>query len=679
MTGPQSADPSARADELRRLVEYHNHRYHALDDPEIPDADYDALAAELRTIEAAHPELLGTASPSQAVGATPSVLFAPVHHQVPMMSLDNAFSFDDLMAWAKRMERVISGEVRLACELKIDGVAISLVYEGGNLIRAATRGNGEVGEDVTANVSTVAAIPERLDLPIDQMPSRLEVRGELYMPLSAFQALNRHRAEAGLRLFANPRNSAAGSLRQKEPAVTATRELAYWAHQLVQAEGAPAPWRHSEGLALLERAGLPVNPELSVVANLEEVHDYCRHWEAHRHDLGYEIDGVVVKIDDLAQRRELGATSRVPRWAMAFKFPPEERATRLRNIMVSIGKSGKATPFAQLEPVVVGGSTVGLASLHNQDQVALKDVRPGDTVLVRKAGDVIPEVLGPVLSARPEGLAEWTFPANCPVCGGPLVRLPGESDTFCTNLDCPGQRLQRIVHFASRGAMDIEGLGEARVALFLQHKLLADAGDTYTIRAEDLARLDGFGQQSVANLLNAIDASRRRPLANLLVGLSIRHLGDTGALALARALGHLDRIQGSSAEDLARVEGVGPKIATSVAEFFASPRNQLVLDKLRQAGVNLEGPAAPGLAQTLEGCSVVVTGTLEGWSREDAEAAVKARGGKSPGTVSKKTTAVVTGRDPGAAKLAAATELGVPVIDEDGFAALLDTGRLLVA
>ncbi|MGH9165365.1 MAG: NAD-dependent DNA ligase LigA, partial [Acidimicrobiales bacterium] len=402
----------------------------------------------------------------------------------------------------------------------------------------------------------------------------------------------------------------------------------------------------------------------------------CRHWQEHRHDLGYEIDGVVVKVDELAKQGELGATSKAPRWAIAYKFPPEERTTELKDIMVSIGRTGKATPFAVLEPVFVGGSTVGLATLHNQDQVRAKDVRLGDTVIVRKAGDVIPEVVGPVLALRPDDRPEWAFPTECPVCACPLVRLEGESDTFCTNVECPAQRAGRLEHFASRGAMDIEGLGERTVRLFLAEGLLEDVGDIYRLDFDRVGGLEGFGAISVANLRVAVEASKQRPLANLLVGLNIRHLGATGSQVLARAMGHLDRIEAASGEELARVEGVGPTIAASVAAFFANEANQAVVAKLRSAGVNLAGPGAPDVPQTLAGLSVVVTGTLEGWSREAAEEAVKERGGKAPSSVSKRTSAVVAGESPGAAKLARAGDLGVPVIDEAAFAALLETGEL---
>ena len=672
MTDP--SNPAARADELRAAIAHHNRLYHELDAPELPDAEYDALVVELRAIEEQYPELRTPDSPTQQVGGAPSTQFAPVEHKQPMMSLDNAFSFEELAAWGKRMDRYISGDVGYVCELKIDGVAMSLLYEGGELVRGATRGDGRVGEDVTANIKTIEAIPKKLKG--RNVPSTVEVRGEVYMPTAAFVALNERQEAEGGRLFANPRNAGAGSLRQKDASITASRNLAFWAYQLGAVEGGPTFTQHSQTLDAIKTWGVPINPNIRTLGSLDDVYDYCRDWLERRHDLDYEIDGVVIKVNDLAQRRELGSTSKAPRWAIAYKFPPEERTTLLHNIMVSIGRTGKATPFAQLEPVFVGGSTVGLATLHNQDMVRKKDVRPGDTVIVRKAGDVIPEVVAPVLALRPKGLPEWEFPTVCPVCEGPLVRLEGESDTFCTNVDCPGQRVGRISHFTSRGAMDIEGFGEQRAMQFTQLGLVDDVGDIYSLTAEQLAGIEGFGEISINNLLAAIEASKSRPLPNLLIGLNIRHLGGAGAQVLARAFGDLDRIMAASVEEIAEVEGIGPKIAASVCEFFASEANREVIEKLRAAGLNFTGPAAPDVPQNLAGMTVVVTGSLEGWSREEAEDAIKSRGGKSPGSVSKKTTAVVVGESPGAAKLTKAEELGVPILDEAGFAHLLETGTL---
>ena len=685
-------DPVRRAGELRALITHHNERYHVLDDPEVTDAEYDALVRELRAIEAEHPDLVVPDSPTAQVGAAPSSLFAPVVHHVPMMSLDNAFSPEELRAWADRVAKQVPSDTAFECELKIDGLAISLVYRDGVFVQAATRGDGTTGEDVTANIATIDAVPQRLDPAVGATPSVLEVRGEVYMPIGAFDDLNRRQAEAGEKLFVNPRNSAAGSLRQKDPSITASRALSFWAYQVGEIQPVPRPdggdpaaalaVSQSATLAWLQRAGFPVSPEVRLVSGLDEVVAFCARWEEHRHDLDYEIDGVVVKVDDLALQRVLGSTSRAPRWAIAYKFPPEERSTRLLDIAVSIGRTGKATPFAVLEPVFVGGSTVGLATLHNEDQVRLKDVRPGDTVIVRKAGDVIPEVVGPLRVAGKRRKAPWTFPTVCPECAAPLVRLEGESDTFCTNLDCPGQRVQRIAHFASRSAMDIEGLGEQRVQLFVDHGLLSDVADLYSFTPATFAGLEGFAELSIANLLGAIADSRSRPLHRVLIGLGIRHLGQVGSLALARALGSIDAIMAADEERLAAVDGVGPVIADSVVRWLASDVNRSVVERLASSGVNLTEPgggAAPdgaGVAQTLRGRSVVVSGTLEGWTREEAEGAILARGGKSPGSVSKKTFALVVGDSPGAAKVSKAEANDVPVLTGAEFQALLDSGEL---
>ena len=697
--GAGKGDAAARrAEELRSLIAHHDALYHLHDAPEITDAEYDAFVRELLALEQERPDLVTEDSPTRRVSGAPSPLFTPVRHRSPMMSLDDAFDVGQLHAWFERMARITpeTADAAYVCELKIDGLAMSLLYERGRLRQAATRGDGVTGDDVTLNVATISAVPHDLTWPkrLGPVPAVLEVRGEVYMPVSSFEQLNARQLDAGLKIFANPRNSAAGSLRQKDPAITASRDLSFWAYQLGALEGGPEVDSHSDGLELLRRCGLPVDPNVAVVRGTGHVEAYCLRWQEHRHDLDYEIDGVVVKLDDIALQRRLGSTSRAPRWAIAFKFPPEERTTMLQGIMVSIGRTGRATPFAVLEPVFVGGSTVGLATLHNEDQVRLKDVRVGDTVVVRKAGDVIPEVVGPVLSARRKGARRWKFPTVCPSCGGPLVRLPGESDTFCTNIDCPAQRVQRIVHFAGRSAMDIEGLGEKRVIQLVEAGLLSDLGDIYALHSASLVALERFGDLSVDNLLAAIEASKDRPLSRVLVGLGVRHLGPTGCRALARAYGDLDSLMAAAVEELAAVEGIGPVIADSVAEFLASTANHHVIDKLRAAGLALSEPgarprgaggpavgaggssAAGALPPTLEGKSVVVTGALEGYSREEAEEAIVARGGKSPGSVSSRTWAVVQGTEPGAAKLKKAEELGIPVIDGSSFARLLDTGEL---
>ncbi len=662
-----------RVDELRALIVAANKAYHELDAPEIPDADYDLAVRELHELEAKYPEVRTDDSPTQTVGFTPSSLFTPVVHRARMMSLDNAMNLEELEAWGRRLEKNISEPITFVCEPKIDGLAMSIRYENGRYVRAATRGDGRVGEDVTANVATLDSIPKRL---MGNAPAVLEVRGEVFMPAASFTELNARQAELGATLFANPRNAAAGSLRQKDPSITASRKLDFFCYQLGEVEGGPSFTTHQETLDYLREMGLPVNDAITAVASLAAVHKYCETRLAGRHALAYEIDGVVVKVDNLAQRDELGFTSKAPRWAIAFKFPPEERTTLLRDIHVSIGRTGQATPFAILEPVFVGGSTVSLATLHNQDQVAIKDVRPGDHVIVRKAGDVIPEVVGPVLSMRPKGLPAWEFPKNCTTCEQPLVRREGVSATFCVNPACPAQQWAGICHFVSRGAMDIEGLGERTVSLFLNAGLLADAGDVFFLDYDKVRQIEGFGDISVQNLRASVDGARDRPLANLLFGLGIKHVGGAVAGALAKGLGHMDAIAAATADEVAALDGVGQVIAESVVTWFAEPSNHTLIDKLRTAGVNFEGPEAPDLPQTLAGMSIVVTGTLERFTRESVEEAIVTRGGKSPSSVSKKTTAVVVGEGPGASKFTKAQELGVPILDEAGFEHLLHTGEL---
>ena len=686
MTEPVGAAPqddiAARIAALSELVAYHNRRYHELDDPEISDGDFDLLARELRQLEADHPDLV-VGGAGQAVGGAPSALFAPVVHSVPMMSLDNAMSAEELVAWGQRVARGLPGEpVRFVCELKIDGLAMSIRYEGGRYVQAATRGDGRTGEDVTANVATISVVPDVLRPPAGvTVPDVIETRGEVYLPVASFERMNEQAETAGERLFVNPRNAAAGSLRQKDAAKTAERDLSFWVYQLGELVGGPPLPTHSASLAYLGQLGFPVNPETKVFDSLDDVAAHCAHWEAHRHDLGYEIDGVVVKLDDVEQRNRLGSTSRAPRWAIAYKFPPEERTTVLRDIQVSIGRTGRATPFAMLEPVFVGGSTVGVATLHNEDQVKAKDVRPGDTVIVRKAGDVIPEVVGPVLSMRPKGAKVWTFPTACPGCGTELVRLEGEADTRCVNPSCPYQRDQRVIYFASRGAMDIEGLGERTVAQLTSTDppLVADAADLYALDSAALLQLEGFGQVSADKLVAAIDGSRTRPLPRLLTALGIKHLGPAASQALAAEFGTLDAVMAAPVEELSDVEGLGPIIARSIATWFSLDANREFIEKLRAAGVDfgVPVPRVPKAPQTLAGKTVVVSGTLEGYTREEAEQAIVARGGKSPGSVSKKTFALVTGDSPGASKVTKAEQAGVPILDgAAAFEALLETGEL---
>jgi DNA ligase (NAD+) len=673
--GDDEGDVSARIDELRELIRYHNRRYYDLDEPEISDAEYDGLVRRLLELEAEHPELVTDDSPTQRPGG--GVTFSPVAHVVPMLSLDNAFNLDDLAAWGKRLERLVPEPVAFVGEPKLDGLAISLVYERGRLVRAATRGDGVTGEDVTANVLTIGSVPRRLKLA--SPPDVAEVRGEVFMPLESFADLNRRQGEAGKRLFANPRNAAAGSLRQLDPRITASRNLAVYCYATGALEPDPGLATHWELLEWLAGAGVPVNDRIERFDTLAGVHDFAAAMLASRHDLGYEIDGAVVKVDSLDQRRRMGATSKAPRWAIAFKFPPEEKTTVLERIFVSIGRTGRATPFASLTPVFVGGSTVARATLHNEDELARKDVREGDTVVVRKAGDVIPEVVAPVESLRPAGAVPWAFPAECPVCGHELVRLEGEADRYCVNLECPAQRVQRLFHFASRGAMDIEGMGEKVCVQLTERDLVRDVADLYSLSLDTLVGLERLAEKSAGNLFDAIQASKRRPLAKLLVGLGIRHVGPTAAIALAAEVGHMDRIEQASADELVEVEGIGPIIAESIERFFSEDRNRTVIGKLRAAGVNLEGPPRPpkaegGEALPLSGLTFVLTGGLANRTREEAGAALEALGAKVAGSVSKKTSYVVAGANAGS-KLAKAESLGVPVLDEVGLEQILATGQ----
>lgn len=672
----ESAALAERVAELRQQIAYHNERYHSLDSPEIADADYDLLVRELIRIETDHPELASTQSPTTQVGAAPlSATFAPVVHRVPMTSLDNAMDETELAQWGERVGRGLAGApATFVCELKIDGLAMSLRYEDGRFVQAATRGDGRVGEDVTANVATIGALPKRLPA---GAPEVVEVRGEVYMPIASFEALNERAAAAGQPRFANPRNAGAGSLRQKDPRITASRELGFWCYQLGEVIGGPEFTNHHQTLEFLGDLGFPVNPEVRLVDDLAGVYGFAAHWQEHRHDLPYEIDGAVAKVDLLAQRELLGFTSRAPRWAIAFKFPPEERTTVLRDIQVSVGRTGRTTPFAVLDPVFVGGSTVRMATLHNEDQVRAKDVRPGDTVIVRKAGDVIPEVVGPVLSLRPSGSSPWQFPKICPCpLATTLVRPEGEADTRCVEPACPFQRDQRVIYFASRGAMDIEGLGERTVFQLSDAGLITDPADIYSLTAEQLLGLEGFAAISAEKLLAAIEGSKTRPLPKLLTALGIKGLGPSASESLSLAFGTLDAILAADEAALATTDGVGLVIAGSIRRWLAIDANRTFVDKLRSAGVDFGKVEVSRLAPVLAGKAVVVTGTLQKYSREEAELAIKARGGKSPGSVSAKTFAVVVGESPGASKITKARDLGLPILDDDGFDQLLATGEL---
>ena len=688
-TGKANASSaSARIAELRDIIAQHDQAYYGHDAPVISDAEYDELVRELRSLEDTNPDLFSEVSPTQTIGAATFTTFAPVTHAQPMTSLDNAMDEQELREWGERVTKGLSGEsAQYVCELKIDGLAISIRYENGELVQAATRGDGKVGEDATANVASIAAVPKQLIVKKGSVPAVLEVRGEVYMPIAAFEKLraakeaeNAERVAAGRKpepVPVNPRNAGAGSLRQKNPAITAQRELSFWAYQLGDVRGVPEFDSHKATLDYLSSLGFPVNPAITLVDSFEDAVAFCHEWRDKRDTLGYEIDGAVVKVDSLAQRETLGFTSRAPRWAIAFKFPPEERTTLLRDIQISVGRTGRVTPFAVLEPVFVGGSTVGMATLHNRAQVAAKDVRPGDTVVVRKAGDVIPEVVGPVLQKRPKNCTPWEFPATCPCpMETELVQIEGEADTRCVEPSCPYQRDQRIIYFASRGGMDIEGLGERTVFALSDAGFVEDAGDIYSLTEDQLLQIEGFGKISAQKLLSAIDASRHRPLPKLLTALGAKHLGPAASESLSLAFGSLDAIAAASVDDLASVDGVGEVIARSITSWFAEPANRRLVEKMRDAGVEFGNVERTTLPQVLVGKAVVVTGTLENFSRDEAEAAIKLRGGKSPGSVSAKTFAVVVGAEPGATKLTKAEALGIPVLDEDGFRMVLETGEL---
>jgi DNA ligase (NAD+) len=659
------SDARKRAEELREQINYHSYRYHVLDEPEVSDFDYDRLIRELQELEEEFPELITPDSPTQRVGAPAAELFRPVRHRARMLSLDNAFSWEELEAWGKRVERAIGVDARFACELKIDGLAVVVSYEQGRLTGGATRGDGYMGEDITQNIRTVRQVPVRLRG--SGHAQVLDVRGEVYLPIKAFEQLNEELREAGGKAFANPRNAAAGSLRQKDPQVTASRPLRLWCHGVLYAEGRRFA-SHSEALAYLRDAGLPVNPATEVVDSLQAVFAFCERWQRDRHTIDYEIDGVVVKIDSIAQQDELGATSHAPRWAIAYKFPPEERTTVLEKIAVNTGRTGIVTPFAFLEPIFVGGVTVGRATLHNEDEVKRKDVREGDTVVVRRAGDVIPEIVGPVLAKRPAGSRPWRFPKKCPSCKTPLVRREAEAYRRCPNKrGCPAQNIEWLSHFASRGGMDIEHLGYKTVILLLDNGWVQDPADVYSLTEEQLAQLPGFKEKSIQNLLSAIEASKDRPLWRLLVALNIPHVGGHVAQVLTRAFPSVDGLARATVEELNAVEEIGPEIAQSVHDWFRDPENIKLLDKLRAAGVRVEDEAPQGVAEgPLSGKTIVITGGLASMSRDQATAAAEEAGARVASTVSKKTDFVLVGENPGS-KFDKALQLGVETIDEQEF------------
>lgn len=653
-----------RVEELRNRISYHDYRYYVLDSPEISDPEYDQLVRELSALEERFPELVTPDSPIQRVGGKPSELFRPVRHAAPMLSLENAFSREELEAWVERVRRRVGQEADYLCELKIDGVAIAITYQEGAYLRAATRGDGYLGEEITANVRTLRSVP--MHLRVQSPPRLLEVRGEVYLPVRAFEQLNQQLSARGERPFANPRNAAAGSLRQKDPAVTASRPLRLWCYGIGVVEGARFS-RHSQALDFLREAGLPINPATELRRHLEEVFAYCERWQQQRHQVDYQMDGAVVKVDQLSLQEELGATSRAPRWAIAFKFPPEERTTVVRKIEIHTGRTGKVTPFAALEPVKVGGVTIRYATLHNEDELRKKDVREGDTVIVRRAGEVIPEIVGPVLPRRPEGSQRWPFPTRCPACGAKLVREQGAADWRCPNrAGCSSQAIEWLFHFASRAAMDIAHLGYATGLALLDRGWVEDPADLYFLTPEQLSGLPGFQEKSIHNLLSAIEGSKEKPLSRLLVGLNIRHLGPAAARTLAEAFSSIERLSQASVEELCEVEQIGPEIARSLHQWFRQGSNRRLIEKLRRAGVRMREEAPQLRRGPLAGKSIVLTGGLVSMTREEATRAAEAAGAKVISSVSRSTDSVVVGKEPGS-KYDRARQLGVETIDEGEF------------
>ena len=665
---------------LARELDDHAYRYYVLDAPIVADAEYDVAMRELTALEESYPQLRTPDSPSQKVAGSYSTLFTPVTHLERLLSLDNVFSADELAAWAARAERDAGEPVTYLCELKVDGLAVDLVFEDGVLVRGATRGDGYTGEDITPNIRTLANVPHRLKpqpgLPV---PELLEVRGEVYFPVAGFADLNASLVEAGKAPFANPRNTAAGSLRQKDPRVTASRALRMVVHGMGAARGF-TPSRQSEAYEAFALWGLPTSDRVRVLSSLAEVEAFIAHYGEHRHDVEHEIDGVVVKVDDFSLQRRLGTTSKAPRWAIAYKYPPEEVTTKLLAIEVNVGRTGRVTPFGVMAPVKVSGSTVERATLHNEDEIKRKGVWVGDTVVLRKAGDVIPEIVGPVMELRDDSAYPFVFPTLCPACGTALSRPEGEADTRCPNQrSCPAQLRERLFHLAGRGAFDIEVLGYEAATALLDSHLIVDEGDLFLLDAHQLARVPFFTKQdgelkaNAVKLIENLAEARTRPLWRVLVALSIRHVGPTAAQALAREFGSIDVIRASTAPELAAAEGVGLTIAEAIGEWFAIEWHADIVRKWADAGVRMAEVRTDDGPRPLTGINVVVTGSLTSWSRDSATQAIQEVGGKVVGSVSKKTDFVVVGDNPGS-KYDKAVSLGVPVLDEVGFRVLLDDG-----
>lgn len=709
------ARAAARAAELRHLLDYHAYRYYALDAPEITDAAFDKLLVELQQIEAAHPELVTPDSYTQRVGGYVSEQFTPVTHMARMYSMDDAMNLEELDEWLARTEEALgAGRVAYTCELKIDGLGVAITYQNGSFVRAATRGDGTTGEDVSLNVRTIKDVPMHLsEAALAHMGADrgtpIEVRGEVYMPKGSFARLNAEADAEGREPFANPRNAAAGSLRQKDPKVTATRSLATFIYSIADTAPLHVDSQHAF-LDWLHEAGFSVNASVARCTSPAEVHAFCADALAHRGDLDYDIDGVVVKVDGFDQQADLGFTARAPRWAIAFKFPPEEKTTVLREIRIQVGRTGVLTPVAEFDPVTVAGSTIARATLHNLDEIRRKDVRVGDTIIVHKAGDVIPEVVGPVLDKRPADAVEWDMPETCPACGSPVVHEGDEVAYRCVSLDCPAQLKERLIHWVSRGCMDVDGLGDELIDKMIEAGLLHDVADFYTLDASAIAALDTgrtyakddkkkgvaagdpikVGRTIASKVMDELVRSKEQPLSRVLFALGIRHVGKSVAEVLAQRFLTIDALAAASEEDIAACEGIGPKIAASVREFLSVPENLEVLQRLREAGLALEEnlgatveqaaqetgvDADLAAGQPLDGLTFVLTGTLVNRTRDEAGAALKLLGAKVSGSVSKKTSYLVAGPKAGS-KLTKAESLGVPVLDEEALERILATGEV---
>ena len=664
-----------RAAELHREINHHNYRYYVLDDPDVTDAEYDRLMTELRRLEQEYPHLVTPASPTQRVGAAPADGFSQVQHSRPMLSLSNAFDDDDLQAWYRRVKGLLDGaDFDLVCELKIDGLAVSLRYQNGELQQGATRGDGYTGEDVTQNLRTIRSIPITLR---GDPPPDLEVRGEVYLPVEDFRRLNEERAERGEQLYANPRNTGAGSVRQLDPKITASRNLQIWVYSLGGAEDHPLPEGHWASMEWLSALGFRTNPNNRRFHTLDEASDYYRYWLESRHDLPYEVDGVVIKVDPFSYQSTLGFVGREPRWAIAYKFPAEQAVTRLINIGINVGRTGSLNPYAILEPVIVSGATVKQASLHNEEDIHRKDIRVGDWVTVERAGDVIPQVVGSIVERRTGDEQPFLMPAHCPVCGTPVVKPESEAMHRCPNFGCPVQFFELLKHFVSKGAMDIDGLGEQWCGTLIEKGLVNDLSGLYYLRKDKLLELDRMGDKLATRVLGNVEASKQRSLVRVLFALGILHVGPEIAELLTNRFPSIDSLAQASEEELTEIPGIGPKIAESVAAYFTVPSNLEVIEKLRQAGVKLhqEVQQVDRDSLPLSGQSFVVTGTLSAFPRREAESRIKALGGSVGSSVTRRTSYLVAGESPGS-KLDAAQKLGTPVLDEAGFLELLARAEL---